>query len=252
MRIYLLFAAIFALSLAPIGAKAQTTVLENFIAFSCNYSFDKMTLINDIKAKHDTLILNCHPPDNSVQSEFTLQACNDKIIPYIKRDITTGHATPFSAINGRYLTVGAHEGIHHSAIALAEKENPLVPISFRLNDNTISAELPAIDISEKPLDLWLYAYIFEKDETMAYAPESMPALTSEEMAMLPRATFTNLVKHLENLGDWDGNPQSISIPLNGFKADGFALIAQEKEGGPILALGKIEPGLASQISHAQN
>ena len=252
MKINFLLIAVFALSLAPLSAKAQTTILENFIAFSCNFSFDKMALINDIQAKHDTLVVNCHPPDSSVQSEFTLQACSDKIIPYIKRDITTGHATPFSAINGRYLTVGAHEGIHHSAIALAAKENPLIPISFTLRDNIINAELPAIKTTGKPLDLWLYAYIFEKDETMAYAAEGMPPLTDEERAMLPRATFTNLVKHLENLGEWDGNPQSISIPLNGFKADGFALIAQEKEGGPILALGKIEPGLASQVSHAQN
>ena len=236
--------ALIALFFAPLSAKAQTTVLENFIVFNCVDSFDKVPLINEIKAQHDTLILNCHVPDHNIQSDYTLEACDDKRIPYIKRDFTTGHSTPLSAINGRYLTVGAHSGIHHSGIALADKENPLVPIPFTLTNNTINAELPAIDMGDKPLELWLYAYVFEVNEKL-----QLPVHDGEE---LPSATFINLVKKLENLGEWNGKPQSISIPLNSFKADGFALIVQEKEGGAILAMGKIEPGLASQVSHARN
>jgi len=160
------------------------------------------------------------------------------------RDVTTMHMSPFSAINGRYLTVGSHSGIHHSGIALAAKENPLVQIPFFMKDNTIHAELPAIETSDTSLELWLYAYIFEVEEKLQ--------LPVAEPDQLPRATFINLVNRLENLGEWGGNPQSIAVPLHDFKADGFALIAQEKDGGPILALGKIEPGLVSRTSRPQN
>ena len=252
MKTVLFFFAAIALFFSPLTAKAQTTILENFIGFSCNFSFDKTPLLDEIKSRHDTLILNCHTPDPVIDSDFAVEECDDKLRPYINRDITTGHMPPFSAINGRYLTSGAHKGIHHSGIALAAKENPLTPISFTLKNNVMNAALPAMEIGERPVDLWLYAYIFSKEATLALPQEDMTMLTREEHDMLPRATFINLVNHLENLGDWDGKPQSIAIPLNGFKADGFALIAQEKQGGPILAMGKIEPGLASQISQAQN
>lgn len=244
MKLFILIIAFLSAAIVPLSAKAQTTILENFMIFNCVDSFDKVPLIHDIKAKHDTLILNCHLTDRTLKNDFTLQACDDKRIPYTLRDITTMHTSPFSAINGRYLTVGSHSGIHHSGIALAAKENPLVPIPTSLEDNTIKAELPTIETNGRPLDLWLYAYIFEVKERLQ--------LAVAEPDKLPYESFVNLVKRLENLGEWDGNPQSVAIPLHDFKADGFALIAQEKDGGPILALGKIEPGLASQISQPQN
>lgn len=233
------------LTFAQIPAKAQTTVLENFMAFNCIDTFDKVSLINDINTKHDTLILNCHVPDSQVEGEFQLRTCLEKLMPYNMQDVTTPPGTPYSAINGRYLTSSNHSGIHHSALVLAEKENPLTHIPVSVKDSTITAELPAVKSNGAPLDLWLYAYIFEKKDQVLEMPAGDPD-------SLPHATFINMVKRLEHLGEWGGKPQSISIPLYDFKADGFALIAQEKHGGPMLAMGKIEPGLASQISRPQN
>ena len=244
MRCLLLSFALSTLVFMPVSVKAQTTILENFIVFNCIDTFDKVPLINEIKAEHDTLILNCHVIDDTLESEFEVKGCDDKIIPYIQRDITAGHNTPFTAINGRYLTAIGHSGIHHSGIALADRENPLLTIPFTLKDNILSAKLPALQGVESPLDLWLYAYVFESEQEL-----QLPPYGAEE---LPSANFINLVNKLENLGDWDGNPQSISIPLHDFKADGFALIAQKKKGGPILAMGKIEPGLIAQQSRPQH
>lgn len=244
MRLLFYIAVFFSLCAAQTGAKAQTTIMEQFIAFNCPDTFDKVELVEDIQKQYDTLVLNCHVPDSQVEDDLQLRTCLEKQMPYNMRDITTPPGTPFTAINGRYLTSSNHSGIHHSAIALAEKENPLVQIPFALKDNTITAELPEIDNGGEPLDLWLYAYIFERKDQILELPG--------DLETLPRASFTNMVKKLENLGEWGGKPQSVSIPLHDFKADGFALIAQGKHGGPILAIGKIEPGLSSQQSRPQH
>ena len=226
------------------NAHAQPVILENFMGFDCAYSLQKTDILKKIRDRKDTLTLNCHLTIDQGENEYALQACSQKRGYYVVRDITTGQETPYSVINGRYKSVGADPGIHMSAINLAKKETPLISFPLKIDNKTLTAELPRID-TEAPLDLWLYAYDFENKIVHKKGNTRMGS-------DIPHGMFRNMVKKLDKLGDWHGYQESIVIPLHNFRADGFALIAQEQYGGPILALGKVEPGLSSQTSRSQN
>lgn len=78
-----------------------------------------------------------------------------------------------------------------------------------------------------PLDSASEAHI--KDEYIDIDPEKIVDVH-----------FTNVTKHIKLLGVWHGRAETISIPLQDLDTDGYAIIAQYRNAGPVVAAGRLE------------
>lgn len=235
------FLAVFCAFAPP--ARAQAVVIESFIAFDCEISYMKQPLVEMMVKERNAFFLNCHVEEPEGGVRYGQEYCSQKKSLYAVRDLLTEAQTPYSVINGLYKTAGAHPGIHLSGYDLAAKENPLQQVAMTLDGDVLAVELPQIDTQED-FDLWFYAYDYESD--LAQLDDELTEQGEDQATR-----FINIVTKMDMIGRWNGTPETVSIPLKGYKADGFALIVQEHDGGAMHAIARIEPGMTAQQSRPQ-
>jgi hypothetical protein len=227
-------------------AFAQAVILENFSSAQCNASPQSDENIKALLEKDkDVFLLTCPIALGSGNSgdQKTSELCSERMIGYVLQyPLTRMPSTPNIVVNGRYQTVGTYPKIFESAIKLAHFEKNVMPISLHVKDNSVDADLPPLDDFQN-YDLWFFAY--DKSMTVTYerndhthGPDGSD-IVSEKTLKIPY-TFQNAVKFLKNLGEWSGAGENIVVPLHDFKADGFVILAQEKNYGPVIAAGRYE------------
>ena len=157
-------------------------------------------------------------------------------------------SSPTIMINGRYQTKGQYEKVVSSGAKMARVEDKIYPVSLKLIDGVLTAELPALD-SGKDMELWVFAYAHKRSTEIAFPghpdddhphDEFGNHIESYPMTVKEKIDFRNVVTAAKKLGPWEGRNETISMPLKNFKADGFAIIAQEKNIGPIVAVGTLD------------
>lgn len=238
-------------------AKAETVIVENFLGSACAALSQHQANMKALKQLHndEVLMLTCPFDDTIMGADYPLKACSSRMSGYLRRDIFSGSSMPVIALNGRYVTAGGHQNIIASGITMAKTTDQISDINFRIENTDLVGTLPE-DVAEGDYDLWLFAYDRAKVGSLEVflEPEHThnedgthvdPIFDNNEEAHQPitdtvDVTYDNFVRALKKLGDWSGNPESFVIPLNGFDAEGFVVVAQEKNYGPIVAYGHIE------------
>lgn len=214
---------------APSWAGEKIAVMELFTSQGCSASpaaeenFSHFANLN-----HANLItLSCHIthfdqnlPENTLSRSF----CDDRLKYYKRRINSLQSGTPYMVLNGRFSTYGMKRNIVESGLNMAHSLDEIAPITLTLSEEALEMSLPAI-ASANEMDIWIFAY--DKNTQASSKDTNAPI-------------FSYVTKHLEHLMTWDGTAQSLSFPLNGLPADGYAIIAQEKGYGPIAAAAKIE------------
>lgn len=238
-------------------AFAGKAIFENFVGSACVYIADHEENIQTLSDfyEDDLVVLTC-PMDDTIwdkEDKEVAAACKDRKTEYLRQDFITSGAPPVVVINGYYMTRGNYRKAINSGVKLAMKTDQIGEIDFRMSDETLIGELPRLD-KQGQYELWLIAFDRKKvgnievqenqqHEHNADGSHVDPSLDNNDAAHEPVSStvsieFNNVVRALDKLGDWSGNQESFVIPLNGFEADGFMVIAQEKNYGPIVATGQ--------------
>lgn len=238
-------------------AKAETVIVENFIGSACAALSQHEETMKALSAEHndDVVIVTCPLDDTIVEGDYPLEACSSRMFGYLRKEFETGSSPPVVALNGRYVTAGGYRNIISSGVEMAKTTDNISDINFRIEGAELVGTLPE-NVSEGDYDLWLYAYDKAKVGSVVVFMEQDhehnedgshvdPALENNEEAHETvtenmDVTYNNFVSALKKLGDWNGNPESFVIPLNSFDAEGFVVVAQEKNYGPIVAYGHVE------------
>lgn len=250
-----LLAFMIGFSAVPRVAKAQSLIVEVFPYAECGVAVSNQENIEALLKTHDGFLLTCPVDDRLMGDGFDSENCISRKFDYLESNPLTKASYPTVAINGRYVTTGAYDKIVKSGVKLAYSQKETMQISLKVDENRLLGELPAAD-QNRIYDLWVFAYkkthngiyqetIQPEHEHDEFGNHIDPSLDNNEEAHQPIVTdievpFSNVVTALKKLGDWDGRMESIVIPLHDFKAEGFAVVAQEVKGGPVVAFGYLD------------
>ncbi|MEZ5918508.1 MAG: DUF1223 domain-containing protein, partial [Alphaproteobacteria bacterium] len=184
----------------------------------------------------EAIVLSCHVtyydkgdwPD-SLSREF----CNERQKGYFRGQKLERLYIPQLLINGRFETSGAYENIVRSGAKMASAEKLAMPIHMSLRGQTLDLEFPQLDLDTSSVDVWLFSY---------KAQERVDIKGGGNAGLV--VNYVNIAHRLEKLESWDGRALKVSVPVNMFETDGYAVIAQHENYGPIVAAGRVErPGL---------
>ncbi|MFP4314042.1 MAG: hypothetical protein ACLFR0_06925 [Alphaproteobacteria bacterium] len=261
----LLCLPVFALSFfAPKNVYAQKVIIESYPAYNCNIVMKNEENLSDIlESNKDVFLLTCPIDDELLDDNVAKEECILRKHRYLTNHPYTYTSFPTVAVNGRYIMSSYFTNIVNSGVKLAHSEKQLGQITISYEDNNLRAHMPDIG-TYQAYDLWIFAYSRERQGVIALRTQAThdnsehehdedgnhidPALDVDPSGRMSQdISFKNVVKTLKKLGQWDGRAENIVIPLHDFKADGFAIAAQEKNTGPIAAFGYFE--LSGQKNH---
>jgi hypothetical protein len=221
-----------ALSLIP-AAKAQDTatgpvVVELFTSQSCSSCPPADKVLSEIAAENPNVIaLSCNVTYwNHLHWTDTLshEFCTDRQRDYAYDLKSRGPYTPQAVINGQFETVGSQGGQVRRFI---DKAEALPEIKIAAQTESLSIALP--DIEKEGYRLTLFTY--DDGHTQKIASGENSGLTVH---------YTNPVKAMHVLENWDGGARSIEFSLKSLAvSDGFVVIAQDRN-GRIRAAGRLK------------
>ncbi len=143
----------------------------------------------------------------------------------------TGVYTPQMIIDGRHDVVGSRREDALAFIAKEAKKKWAVSVILAGSGDNRKVEVGA-GTPKEPATVWLISY----DRVRKVAIER-GELAGQTMI------YHDVVRSVENLGQWDGNPVSFNVDLYGLSADGrdaAAVLVQEGEAGPILGAARFD------------
>lgn len=213
-------------------AQDQTVLLENFGLAKCQYTSGVHRILQDWEENNTEILpLSCYVDKMGNVSADVAHSCAMRAARYRHNNLFT-LSSPMIVFNGTYASHGQYPNILKSASAMVSIEDSAQPFYLGASENVLRAELPMIPNS-KPMELVLFAYNRE-----GVLEDNSDHNTQHEHYIEPKpGPKENLVNAIKILGPWNGHKSSISIPLNSFKADGYVLIAQETNHGPVVAMG---------------
>jgi hypothetical protein len=241
---------------------AQNVILEHFPGFGCMDTKASEEFFRSlIGQEDDVLILACYTPDDNIVPEIGHQMCTTRKMAYVVRNFFNTGATPVVQFNGQYNANGSFSNVITSGIKMARVEDTIIQIPVRIAEASIIAELPDID-HDTLMELWFIAYNQHENHFIENTAMETPQLPIDadisdderilyEQAIAERQSqfgshdFYNIVKKIERLGEWEGRGETITIPLNNFRADGYVILAQERHSHNIMGSGWIKPGTHS-------
>lgn len=241
---------LFILMMISLPAFAQNVVVENFVSEKCGIVPDSEKNLQSIKkSQDDVLILTCHLDESLGVSADIAKACQARKFAYLNRWFYPDAGSPTIIIDGAHKTRGLYEKIVSSGVNMARAEYDLSQINMRISDGMIIAELPQIPI-DNTAELWVVAYDYsrssiisvpaEPDENHAHDENGEHTETPVPLENInTNVEFMNVVKAMKRLDSWSGAPETIRIPVNNFKADEFAIVAQGANLGDIIAVGTV-------------
>lgn len=251
-RTNLILTAVFALLLCTgqalaeeggVSAQKMTgypAVIELFTTQGCGDAPVADRIVEKILEENpEAIVLSCHVtyydkgdwPDN-LSREF----CDERQRGYFSGQKLERLYIPQLLINGHFETSGAYENIVRSGAKMASAEKMAMPIHIGLHGQTLDLEFPQLDLGIPSVDVWLFSY---------KAQERIDIKGGGNAGRV--VNYVNIAHRLEKLESWDGSALKVSVPVHTFETDGYAVIAQRENYGPIVAAGRVErPGLVRQ------
>lgn len=226
--IWLSFIAIL-LGFASLSAKAADkplTVLELYTSQGCPGCPAADRIFEDIVKNEDNVIaLGCHVTyfDRRWKDPMSRIFCDARQGAYRSAGVTRKLYTPQAVINGSSETIGSHEDDLRRNLGAA---HALEPIGVTMGAGVVNIELPEMML-QKATDVWLFTY----DRPLSQRIEGGANIGKT-------ITYARPVANLTKLLAWNGEAKSMALPIENYKADGYAVIAQYADYTDIVAAGK--------------
>lgn len=217
----------------PISAVAEVFIDSKN---SCGYNETGEAELKNIEASApDVLVLTCQ--DRYVKEPKLLKDEQEAYGGYcLKRKVEYAGAHNMHAfniamvvVNGRYDLNAAYPAQIPAGVKMARSFSELGPIALSLTQQGALSYTfsPEIENTARALGGDYKAML------VAYRPEV-------ELKEGDLRSVVNPVTAVRDLGAWDKNPQSFSIPLAGLEHGELAVLLQQQPYGPIIAAGRIE------------
>lgn len=230
MKIFIFLLTVFSLSggaaaqdfSAPLQAKASPVVVELFSSQNCPACPPADEFMRSLAQSDGVIALSCHVNYfGRTTGNFGKKFCTDRQTRYIRQIKRKSHYTPQMMINGHMDAIGYETEKVTAHIVKGRSERvsdiAITPKGAGVYDFSLPART---DIAEA--DLWLAVY--QKPQTVQEHGRPM--------------TYYNVVSAIMPLGDWVGTTiQRAVFPVIDDSSAGFAIVAQDKKSGKILAAG---------------
>ncbi len=230
MRRFFTTLALLVLFSAHAALAASPVVIETMTSQGCG---DAPPVENYLLQLHnadpDLIILNCHVTyfnKEGWEDSFSHQFCDKRHFSYFRELDLEQIRTPEIIVNGSTILNGQNSPSLPVLIEASRRTASLLPLAITKKDDHLTARLPAFT-PRAPLEIWVMGYDNQAIVPMKVGPNT--GLTLEHF---------NMVREIKNLGIWDGK-DTLDIPLEDMKAQGYAVLLQEEEQGEIVAAGKL-------------
>ena len=229
LRVFLAALAMLALTT---GARAATgpTVVELFTSQGCSSCPPADQLLADLAKAEGVLALAFHVnywDKLGWKDPFASDWATKRQAEYNAALGRQNVYTPQMIIDGVIDVMGSREPAVAEAIKKRQKAGHRVLVTATLLDDKLQVDADG-DQKAQSGTLWLVRY------DGAYATEID---RGENVGR--RLINTNIVRALEPIGEWNGKPVSLAVPIQRPTRGGIAVILQENGGGRILGAAKI-------------
>lgn len=209
-------------------------VVELFSSQACSFCPEADKMMEDIAAMDNVIALSCHVDYFDVKiGALSKPFCTDRQTEYVGLFGGGTHYTPQMVVNGHMDVVG-YKAEKISAALIKGRSDRMAGISIQPKaEGVYEAQLPAIEITDREIKLWLAT--IDKPHKLTVASGANKG---------KKMVYTNIVDTLSEQGAWDGTEKhfAVSPQLTDGQA-GFAIIAQDMTSGNIIAAGQFMTGL---------
>lgn len=243
-------------SFKAVALAATSVLVESFSTPSCNHNEETHQFLTALKQSDpDVMVLNCTTLGGTTPGpgeKDINEICRDRERQYktFKQLLPNGNA--LMIINGIYDVLAGYTHVLESGIALAKSEKPILSADVEKQDDILNIRLPQAltDTTQAEMDLWLFAY--QKTDEMTILRENEEHRRMHELGIDHGHDHThdhfapeehvlqidNMVKHAKRLGSWNGQGETIGVNLQGLDYDGYVIIAQEADYGPVRVMAR--------------
>ncbi|PHS78694.1 MAG: DUF1223 domain-containing protein [Rhodospirillaceae bacterium] len=206
-------------------------VVELFTSQSCSSCPPADQILGELAGHPQVIALACHVTYwNHLNWKDTLSRnfCTERQRRYASQRGSSRIYTPQMVVNGTAEFIGSRRGRVAQEIARSTPE--LLPIKIKqTSKGTLTITLPALKNQSQPLTLWLMHY-------QSHHTQSMKSGENRGRTI----DYTNAVQVQEKVGFWSGEGKTLTLNISKkVPAEGYAVLAQQNEYGPIVAAGKL-------------
>lgn len=208
--------------------KPSPVVIELFSSQACTYCPAADAYMADLLKQEGVIGLSCHIDYFDVQhGSFSKKFCTARQKDYAAKMKLKSVYTPQMVINGHMDAIGYEPGKVSISILRARSEKMAEIVIRPLDGGAFAYAVPPWVANTGDITLWVA--MFDKPHTITVAEGGNRG---------KKLTYHNIVNALTDIGTWDGTPNEKTItPVMNAGAAGFALLAQEKTTGKIVAAG---------------
>ncbi len=238
--------ALAGLGCVPARAEPVAAVVEMFTAQGCAACRTADPVMRDLARKPGILALTLpvtYWDYLGWHDTLGLRALTERQRAYARARGARQVVTPQAVVDGAQTTIGSNRPALERLLQEAARTAPLsVPVSAEVQDSRIVVEVGARPSPKEPKpdtrdEVWLVPLLKARDTTIE---------TGENRGRV--ASYVNVVRGLQRLGTWTGQPARFEVPLSAAAipgADGWVVLLQHsREGRPGRILGAAKgPGL---------
>jgi hypothetical protein len=217
--------------MTPAQAKAPRAVIELFTSQGCSSCPPADALLARLASADDLIALSL-PVDYwdrlGWKDTFAKHAFTERQVAYSNARGDGQVYTPQAVVNGQRHAVGSQRAAIDAAIA-GTTASLSVPLEVEREGETLRVAVGAApDASIARGTLVLLPYLDMRDVAIGRGENARRTVT-----------YTNIVRDIVSIGDWDGKPIARTIPLNEYKNyDGLVVLLQAgSPGNPGAILG---------------
>lgn len=202
-------------------------VVELFTSQSCSSCPPADAYLSELAKNTAVIALACHVTywDHlDWKDTLSLPLCTQRQRDYAGARDSSRVYTPQMVVNGQTEFVGSNRSQGLRAITRAAGAVRAINLVSRDTTN-LTISLPQLD-NAPPQTLWLVSYRTQHTQSMRSGENRGRTIT-----------YTNAVTELKNLGPWNGQATTKTIPLP--QAPTYAILTQSGRGGRIWAAGKV-------------
>ncbi len=207
---------------APLQTEASPVLVELFSSQGCPACPPADAYMQDLAKTEGVIALSCHVDYFGVKGDMLgKKFCTDRQTKYIKQIKRKSHFTPHMMINGHMSEIGYERDAVTASIVKGRSERVQNILIQSKGSGVFDFIMPQVNMSSAA-DLWLAVY--DKPHTVSKRGKSV--------------THYNVVRHFLPLGEWKGGVMQRAVfPLISSSSAGFAIVAQDKKNGKIIAAG---------------
>jgi hypothetical protein len=224
--------AVFFLACNCAYADVRPTVIELYTAEGCSSCPPAEALLGNIASRSNVIALALHVDywdGDGWVDKYELRAATQRQNQYAR---TLGRS---SVVTPEFVIDGARdiEGAKAAAIVAAAKETPdrIVAVDLSIADARLRIALGAA-AEAGPCDVTLFAFL----------PHTVSAIKKGENKGLKLDEF-NVVRAVVRLDDWNGQAQSLEVPLSKLPADATQVAVIVQHAGPGRVVGAAQIAL---------